>query len=64
MLRGFSEHSAPVQRIVDDLADCGRFGVDVHTIAGLQVSHYALGRYFQRYTSELRIAASLNVIDF
>ena len=64
MLRRFGEHSAAIQRIVNDFADRGRFRVDVHTIARLEMSNNSLGRYFQRDTAELRIAASLNMVNF
>ena len=60
---GFGEHSAPVQRIVDDLSDGGRFRIHIHSVARLQVSDDTFRRDLQRQPVQFRIAAGLNMID-
>src|SRR5689334_11588071 len=38
---GFSEHATAVERIIDDLAHCRSFRIDVHSVARFQVSNDA-----------------------
>jgi hypothetical protein len=60
---GLGEHATTVQRIVDDLAHCRSFGINIHSVAGLQVSDDALGSDLEGEPAQLGIAPRLNMID-
>src|ERR1044071_4041760 len=47
VVEGLREDAAPVERVVDYLADGGHVGVNVHAVAGAQVADDALGRDFE-----------------
>jgi hypothetical protein len=59
----FSKHSSTVQRIVNNLANCGCLRIHVHAVARFQMSNDPFGCDFQRNTDEFRITTRLDVIN-
>jgi hypothetical protein len=59
----FRKHATTIQRIVDDLAYCRSFRINVHPVARLEMSDDAFGRYLESHAVQLRKAARLNMID-
>ena len=45
---GFGVHATTVQCIVDDLAHCRSFWINVHSVARFQMPDNTLGRYLER----------------
>jgi len=60
---GLSEHATAVERIVDDLAHCRSFRINVHSVARFQVSDDALCSNLKSQAVQLRITTRLDVID-
>ena len=59
----FSEHATAVQRIINDLAHCRSFWIDVHSVARFEVSDDTFRSYLKGNTVQLRKTARLNVIN-
>ena len=60
---GLSEHATAVERIIDDLAHCRSFRINVHSVARFQVSNDALCSNVKSQAVQLRITTRLDVID-
>src|SRR4051794_23727311 len=59
----FSKHATAVQRIVDDLAHCRSFRIDIHSVARFQMSDDTFCSYLERQAIKLRKTTCLDVID-
>ena len=63
MFLGFSEHATAIEGIVDNLAHCRSFRINVHSVARFQVSDDTFCSDLESDAVEFRITTCLNMVD-
>jgi hypothetical protein len=58
-----SEDASSVEGVIDDLANRGRVGVNIHTVTSAEMADDTFCSNLQRHTRQLRIPSGLYVVD-